>query len=962
MIGAAQPSRLHVTNDTPRYMRFPVLDHVQAALEAGDDTIGWRISDALESDPEGDDQTFTSREAPIDPPEMTLPLLRLIYETDNAADPLAPEMNPGTTPRTDIICGEVITEDTILGKDLEDCPGEGIVIGAPNIVLDLNGHWIDGPDYLLGNITGQEEGFPGGIRNAGHTNVLVTNSKGIGCGTVQPDAQCEGGVKEFGYGVLLAGTTFNVVENLIVQQNAMAGIELNDADDGRHGNTIRNNYIRDNELGVDIINDAYGSLIENNKIYGSLGEAIYIEFSNGHTVKGNEIVGVPFNPMLDSDGGFLLHSSSDNVIIGNTLRDTGDAGLVITQGSDNNRVGGPRLPGQSAGEGEGNKMWNNGDAGIYIQDSLDNQVINNMAHQESDGGVVINEAHGTVIRDNDLRFNPNGIETADSNDIKVIGNDASDAQADGFAIGNGINVVIQNNIANRTGGAGIGFEGTAFDALGLPVGTGTVQGNTTNENLADGIEIADGGGHLIADNTAFNNQGHGIVAEGNVDGGGNIAAGNGAVRPDGGNPPEPPDPTFPQCLGVECAFQTPPPWSVTDTEAPNALIIEGPVGPAPVPLLPNQLLEDRQHVGDIRVHRDGQLLPGERARLRVPPRPAAGHHRAGRAARPRARPARSRPRRHVGSGSLPRRGLGACISPVHFHNLEAGTHRFEVMVRDQADPEPNLDLTPVVYHWDVDLSAPGDFDGPDTTNPDTFIVRAPDGATIDTMATFRFLGSDNQTPGVNLTYECRRYHNTSTSITAIPDGILAGEVGAWGPCTSPIEYPGRPRSRRRVAPLRGALDRHEGQRGQLARGPQLADPRPAGRHHAAGDHHPDRPRPGHGAQERDVHVHRERAGRHLRVRALPAGPLGATRSTLHVAGDVRPGHRRRPAPRAGRAQVLRPGEGSLRERRSDARRVHLVRVGAAGPAERVLRTGHHPEHARPERPRRLPLRRPRHRR
>ena len=290
-------------------------------------------------------------------------------------------------------------------------------------MLDLNGHWIDGPDYLLGNITGQEEGFPGGIRNAGHTNVLITNSKGARLRRRRtPTRECQGGVKEFGYGVLLAGTTFNVVENLIVQQNAMAGVELNDADDGRHGNTVRNNYIRDNELGVNIINDAYGSLIENNKIYGSLGEAIYIEFSNGHTVKGNEIVGVPFNPMLDSDGGFLLHSSSDNVIIGNTLRDTGDAGLVITQGSDHNRVGGPCVAGDgvAAGEGEGNKMWNNGDAGVYIQDSEHNKVCNNMAHQESDGGVVINSAHGTQIIGNDLRFNPNGIETSDSNDIQVI--------------------------------------------------------------------------------------------------------------------------------------------------------------------------------------------------------------------------------------------------------------------------------------------------------------------------------------------------------------------------------------------------------------------------------------------------------------------------------------------------------------------------------------------------------------
>ena len=39
------------------------------------------------------------------------------------------------------------------------------IIGAPNIVVDLNGHVIDGLNYLL---LGQEEGLPVGIRNIGN--------------------------------------------------------------------------------------------------------------------------------------------------------------------------------------------------------------------------------------------------------------------------------------------------------------------------------------------------------------------------------------------------------------------------------------------------------------------------------------------------------------------------------------------------------------------------------------------------------------------------------------------------------------------------------------------------------------------------------------------------------------------------------------------------------------------------
>ena len=41
-------------------------------------------------------------------------------------------------------CGATITVDTTLHKDLVNCPNNGIVIGADNVTLDLNGHVIDG--------------------------------------------------------------------------------------------------------------------------------------------------------------------------------------------------------------------------------------------------------------------------------------------------------------------------------------------------------------------------------------------------------------------------------------------------------------------------------------------------------------------------------------------------------------------------------------------------------------------------------------------------------------------------------------------------------------------------------------------------------------------------------------------------------------------------------------------------
>ena len=52
---------------------------------------------------------------------------------------------------------------------------------------------------------------------------------------------------------MTSGTIHSTVENLTVARNAMSGVELFDADDGRNGNTVQNNRIHSNELGVSLL-------------------------------------------------------------------------------------------------------------------------------------------------------------------------------------------------------------------------------------------------------------------------------------------------------------------------------------------------------------------------------------------------------------------------------------------------------------------------------------------------------------------------------------------------------------------------------------------------------------------------------------------------------------------------------------------------------------------------------------
>ena len=113
-------------------------------------------------------------------------------------------------------CGDVITQDTTLDSDLVDCPGDGIVIGADNITLDLKGHTIDGlvptplpPPHW-------------GILDEGHSGVTIQ----------------DGTVREFYFGVRLSGASGNHLTGLqLVSMRRGEAINLLNS----HDNVVNDN-------------------------------------------------------------------------------------------------------------------------------------------------------------------------------------------------------------------------------------------------------------------------------------------------------------------------------------------------------------------------------------------------------------------------------------------------------------------------------------------------------------------------------------------------------------------------------------------------------------------------------------------------------------------------------------------------------------------------------------------------
>ena len=462
------------------YMRWTVTSHVAAMLKGANH--GFLIRDAAEGRADGGgDHGFHSREKGdgADPPELVIHF---------AAPPSGGPPGPPAPPApARVRCGQVLNASTLVTNDLSECPDDGLVIGADRIIVDLGGHTVDGV------------GLGAGILIDGYASVTVRN----------------GTMREFDHGVLLLSESdLNTVERLTLRNNQLAGIELFDAEGGR----IRTNIVEGNGDGIALVSGTRATLVVDNTVTLSGGASLLLRDSDANRIERNRV-------SRGGDLGIGLERASGNTLLGNTVTGSSDAGIVLVAGSDGNRV-------------EGNSLSETGDAGIRVVESHRNQLISNITYLMSDSGITLESADDGVVRGNDVRFNPGGLQLDGSSRNLIEANHASETAGYGIELAGGSfdNDVLRNS-ANANGAAGIYVADDALTAPG-----NRLAGNTASGNVADGIVLSKGG-HWVSANIARGNGGWGIdAAPGTVDGGGNVASGN--LKPE-------------QCVGVVCTAQPP---------------------------------------------------------------------------------------------------------------------------------------------------------------------------------------------------------------------------------------------------------------------------------------------------------------------------------------------------------------------------------------------------------------------
>jgi hypothetical protein len=272
-------------------------------------------------------------------------------------------------------CGSVVTESTTLTTDLF-CAGDGLIVTAPGITVDLGGHLIRGP---------------GSDRNSTERGVVAA----------APGATVRNGrIQDFGVGVRLAAGVTEVTGLTLVDNTVGVSIAS-----GR--NRVRGNAFTGNGGAVVMSGDV--NLVEGNALHRN-GAGMFV-------------------------AGFSNHIAA-NGIVGDDGHDFGITVFGVQTRVTGNRVSHYRAGISMAGTGDisGNVAFSNVD-GIAVSGSA--TVAGNTALLNSDDGIEVTGAArvqgNTVARNGDLGIEASG-QVTDGGGNRAFGN-GNPRQCEGVVCG-----------------------------------------------------------------------------------------------------------------------------------------------------------------------------------------------------------------------------------------------------------------------------------------------------------------------------------------------------------------------------------------------------------------------------------------------------------------------------------------------------------------------------------------------
>jgi parallel beta-helix repeat protein len=310
-----------------------------------------------------------------------------------------------------VSCGDTITADTTLDSDLLDCPSNGIVIGADDITLDLNGHTVSGDGEPF-KACPEREFCDVGVLNNGHDGVTVRN----------------GSVGQFESGVLVGRAREHRVLDISSSQNTSFGfVVFRSAQILVRDSSGSRNIAPDGD-GMGLF-ESHDVRIVDNEFRRNPGPGIHVEASTDNLIKGNLISHSAPGILLEADrnqvrrnrfvrngAGVLLGRGKRNVIARNRLSRDGD-GIAIENARGNLVARNVVLDARKSG--------------IYLGlddppiGGVDNVVRRNVVRRSGkDGFAVRSSDHNSLLKRNLARRSGDDGFDVESRSTKLAGNRA----------------------------------------------------------------------------------------------------------------------------------------------------------------------------------------------------------------------------------------------------------------------------------------------------------------------------------------------------------------------------------------------------------------------------------------------------------------------------------------------------------------------------------------------------------
>jgi parallel beta-helix repeat protein len=320
------------------------------------------------------------------------------------------DVGDGQARASHVRCGDTITADTTLDGDVVDCPNNGIVIGADNITLHLNGHTVSGDGAPVE--CPRTEFCDVGLLNDGHEGVTVRN----------------GSVRRFGSGVFIRRASRNRVLGISSSRNQFFGFVIAESARSlvRHSSGNRNPDPDGDGIGV------FGSrllrILQSSFDRNALG--MHVEGSANIVIKGNRFSrnsgpGILVeanhnvfrrNQLTRNGAGIVVAPGNRNLIAGNRLTRDGE-GLAIEKGRGNVAAGNVVMRPRRAGIRLGVERPPIGGAGNVVRGNL-------VRGSGADGFLVMEHDRRSVLRANvAIAAGDDGFDV-ESRSAKLIGNRA----------------------------------------------------------------------------------------------------------------------------------------------------------------------------------------------------------------------------------------------------------------------------------------------------------------------------------------------------------------------------------------------------------------------------------------------------------------------------------------------------------------------------------------------------------